>query len=94
VPKSGQKAGYNFGLPLNRDALLILRKLKTLNPTGAHVFQYTPPGKEEAQPIDDFNTAAFQKACVRAELDERTNWHSLRHTWATWAVQEGVTLHA
>jgi integrase len=21
------------------------------------------------------------------------NWHSLRHTWATWAVQGGVTLH-
>lgn len=94
VPKSGQKAGYNFGLPLNRDALLILRKLKTLNPTGEHVFQYKPAHLDEAQPIDDFNTAAFQKACVRAGLPEGVNWHSLRHTWATWAAQSGkVTLH-
>jgi hypothetical protein len=76
VPKSGQKAGYNFGLPLNRDALLILRKLKTLNPTSERVFQYTPAHLTQTRPIDDFNTAAFQKACVRAELPEGVNWHS------------------
>src|SRR5260370_30731916 len=40
VPKSGMKGGFTFGLPLNRDALRVLRKCKKLFPTGERVFQY------------------------------------------------------
>jgi hypothetical protein len=43
------------------------------------------------RPVDDCNTAAFEKACKRAELPD-INWHTLRHTWASWAVQSGVSL--
>ncbi len=124
VPKSGMKGGFTFGLPLSRDALLVLRKCKTLFPTKARygcrgktetvmqiwreecgvsrVGALTLPLKEtapaepralesRARPIDDCNTEAFKKACERAGLPH-INWHTLRHTWASWAVQSGVTL--
>jgi site-specific recombinase XerD len=72
---------------LSRDAVKVLRKLKTLSPEGVHVFQW------KGQPIDDCNTAAFMKARERANLPKEVNWHTLRHTFASWAVQGGVTLH-
>jgi site-specific recombinase XerD len=35
-------------------------------------------------------TAAFEKAVQRANLGEkRITWHSLRHSWASWAIQSG-----
>ena len=88
VPRSAMKGADTFGFPLSAKAVKVLRKLKTLNPDGDHVFQW------EGHPIDDCNTAAYQKAVARARLDvERVNWHTLRHTGASWAVQSGVTLH-
>ena len=45
------------------------------------------------RPIDDCNTAAFKAAVARAGLDPAVvNWHTLRHTFASWAVQNGVSL--
>lgn len=35
--------------------------------------------------------SAFETACERAELDGVTP-HTLRHTWATWAAQRGVSM--
>lgn len=88
VPRLGMKGGETFGLPLSAKAVKVLRKLKTLNPKGDHVFQY------DGEPIDDCNTAAYEKALARSGLDGRgVNWHTLRHTFASWAIQSGVTLH-
>lgn len=88
VPRLGMKGGETFGLPLSAQAIKVLRKLKTLNPDGDHVFQW------DGNPVDDCNTAAYEKAVARAGLDvERVNWHTLRHTFASWAIQGGVTLH-
>ena len=86
IPSDQMKAGKTLGVPLSRDAVKVLRKLKTLNPEGARVFQW------KGEPIDDCNTAAFQKATARAGLGE-LRWHDLRHTFAAWAVQGGVSLH-
>lgn len=86
IPGAGMKGKKTLGIPLSGDAAKVLRKLKTLNPKGAHVFQW----KEE--PIDDCNTAAFQKAVARAGIP-KVDWHALRHTFASWAVQGGVSLH-
>ena len=41
--------------------------------------------------IDDCNTLAFQKAVKAAKVGP-CRWHDLRHSWASWAVQSGVTL--
>lgn len=86
VPRLHMKGAEPFGFPLNSGAVKVLRQRKTLHPNGEHVFQY------EGAPVDDCNTAAFQKAAKRAGL-EGINWHTLRHTFASWAVQAGVTLH-
>jgi integrase len=85
VPGSQMKAGRTHGVPISDEAVSVLKKLRKLNPDGQHVFQWN------GRPIDDCNTKAFQDALERAQI-EGANWHSLRHTFASWAVQSGVTL--
>lgn len=86
IPGTRMKAGRSHGIPLNTDAVKVLRELKTLNPEGAHVFQW------RGKPVDDCNGHAFKDAAARAGTPE-LRWHDLRHTFASWAVQRGVTLH-
>lgn len=85
VPGAQMKGKNAHGLPINRELAKVLRQLKTLNPTGEHVFQY------DNAPIDDCNTEAFKKAVERSGVGP-LRWHDLRHTFAAWAVQSGVTL--
>lgn len=85
IPSSQMKGGKTFSLALSTKAIDLLGKARKLNPKGDHVFQF------EGRPIDNFNTAAFRKAAKRAKVDP-LRWHDLRHTGASWAVQNGVTL--
>lgn len=85
IPGEQMKTGIPHGIPLSRKAIRLLRKLKKLNPEGAWVFQWN------GKPIDDCNTHAFQEAVKAANLAP-LRWHDLRHTFASWAVQNGVTL--
>ncbi len=85
VPGEQMKGKEDHGLPIAGELKKVFRQLKTLSPAGAHVFQY------EGAPIDDCNTAAFRKAVERSGLAP-LRWHDLRHTFASWAVQSGVTL--
>lgn len=85
VKGSQQKAGRAHGIPISAEAVGVLQQLRTLNPEGQRVFQW------KGEPIDDCNTAAYQKALARAGI-QGANWHTLRHTFASWAVQSGVTL--
>ena len=84
IPGNQMKSATAHGMPLSKDAVMQLRKLRTLNPAGDHVFQWN------GAPIEDCNTLAFQKAVKAAGL-QPLRWHDLRHTWASWAVQGGVT---
>lgn len=87
IGKRMMKGNATHGFPLSRDSVKVLMKLKRLNPKGEHVFQW------KGKPIDDCNTAAYAKALARCGLDKRDlDWHSLRHTFAAWALQGGVTL--
>lgn len=85
VPGSQQKAGRTHGMPISKEAIGVLKKLRKLNPEGHHVFQWN------GKPIDDCNGKSYQEALKRAKI-EGVNWHTLRHTFASWAVQSGVTL--
>lgn len=85
VPGEFIKGGKPFGLTLSDEAIEVLRECRRISPHGDAVFQY------EGQPIRNFHTAAFKKAAARAKLLP-LRWHDLRHTGASWAVQNGVTL--
>jgi len=74
-------------IPLGIKALQILndRQMKSnLN----IVFSY------HDQPIkQDFISKKFKKYVIRAKLNPRLNFHSLRHTFASWLVQRGVSIY-
>ena len=85
VPGERTKTGKPFGIALSDEAIEILMECKRLWPNGERVFRY------DGQPVSNFHTAAFKKAAERAKVLP-LRWHDLRHTGASWAVQNGVTL--
>ena len=52
-----------------------------------HVFSY------KGKPITQVNTKAWHAALKRAGITH-FRWHDLRHTWASWHVQNGTPLYA
>ncbi|TDJ24875.1 MAG: site-specific integrase, partial [Gammaproteobacteria bacterium] len=78
------KSGKAIGIPLNKEAVVVLRGQQ-----GNHVRRvFTYGGK----PVAKANTKAWRNALVRAGIDN-FRWHDLRHTWASWHVQNGTPLH-
>lgn len=78
------KARKAIAVPLNADAMNVLNEL-----TGKHekyVFTF------RKNSINQVNTKAWKKALKRAGIDD-FRWHDLRHTWASWHVQQGTPLH-
>lgn len=51
-------------------------------------FVFTYAGK----PITQVNTKAWRSALKRAGIDN-FRWHDLRHTWASWLVQNGTPMY-
>jgi integrase len=86
VPGYQMKAGKAIGLPLSSEAVRILRALRRLTPKAKHVHEWRDA------PVDDFNTKAFKDAVDAAGVAP-LRWHDLRHTWASWHVQAGTSLH-
>lgn len=79
--KGGEKGLY---VPLNADACVVLRERLGDHPT--HVFTF------KGQPVTRANNHSWRKALQRAGIDN-FRWHDLRHTWASWHVQAGTSLH-
>lgn len=85
VSASDSKTGKAIGVPLNKDAVVVLREQ-----FGKHTeFVFTYNGN----PITQVNTQAWRKALKRASIED-FRWHDLRHTWASWHVQNGTPLQA
>jgi integrase len=83
------KSGKAIALPLNTDAMAILRECEKMRSiVGIHiknVFTY------EGKPVTRANNHAWRKALKRANI-ENFRWHDLRHTWASWHIQNGTPL--
>ena len=79
------KARKAIAVPLNAEAVVIIRRQTGKHPT--HVFSY------EGKPIRQVGTKAWYAALQRAGIED-FRWHDLRHTWASWHVQQGTPLHA
>lgn len=77
------KTNRAIPVPLNDDALNILLAEREKHPI--FVFTYN------SEPVQRCNNHAWRKALKRAEIQDFT-WHDLRHTWASWHVQNGTTL--
>ena len=77
----GKKA---IAVPLNNDALTVIRQ--QIGKHDTHVFTY------KGNPVTRANNHAWEKALIRAGITD-FRWHDLRHTWASWHVQNGTPLH-
>jgi integrase len=73
-----------IAVPLNQDAMRVLSVQAGRHAT--HVFAF------KGETIVKVSTAAWKKALKRAGIDD-FRWHDLRHTWASWHVQNGTPLN-
>jgi integrase len=88
TPTFKTKQGRKRVIPLNDTAFYLLQS-KHGKDTSDYVF--TLNGK---QVFDGWLTHAFKKAVRRAKLEMTgLHFHSLRHTFASWLVQDGVSLY-
>lgn len=78
------KAGRAIGVPLNESAVEVLRRRLGQHPV--YVFTY------QGAPVDRCSTKAWKRAVERAGIETTFRWHDLRHTWASWHVQNGTPL--
>lgn len=80
---NGSAFNLPLSLPLSAEAILVLRRRQ-----GKHsrwVFTYRGKGVKRG------NTKAFKAALKRAGI-ANFRWHDLRHTWASWHVQNGTPI--
>ena len=78
------KNGKMIRVPLNQDAIDVL--VQQIGKHSVRVFTY------RGKPIKKVGTKWWRKALERAGIENFT-WHGLRHTWASWHVQNGTPLN-
>lgn len=81
IQGSEMKSGRDFSAPLNEQARDVLRRQQ-----GRHAEWVFP---FRGGPVKQCNTRAFRDACSRAGVPG-TRFHDLRHTFASWHVQDGT----
>lgn len=86
VKASRAKGKKPIGIPLNGDAIDILRSQKGKSQ------QWVFPN-DQGVPYGRANNHGFKEAQVRAGIAP-LRWHDLRHTWASWHVMNGTSLRA
>ena len=77
------KARKAIAVPLNAEAVALITKQVGKHRT--HVFSF------RGKPIRQVSTKAWYGALTRAGIED-FRWHDLRHTWASWHVQNGTPL--
>ena len=84
------KSKRNRVLPLNDTllAVLIKRRKDTLSETG-YVFH-----RRGMKLKEDFVSKTFKRYVRLSGLTPHLHFHSIRHSFATWLVQDGVSIYA
>jgi len=79
------KAGKAIGVPLNQTAMQVLMDRPRVSD---YVFTHSGGGKVKA-----ISNRVWREALDKAGITD-FRWHDLRHTWASWLVQNGTPLAA
>lgn len=87
VSNDKAKSGKARSLPLNQEAIHLLKELHCKAKCHSNVFVRTSTGKA----IGDIDRRDFQQACEKIGMPT-LHFHDLRHTWASWHVQAGTPL--
>ena len=77
------KTNRSISVPLNDDAINVLQSRLGTHPRFVFTYQH--------KQIQQCNTRAWSNALKRAGI-VNFRWHDLRHTWASWHVQNGTSL--
>jgi len=77
------KARKPIAVSLSDEAITVL--LRQIGKHHSRVFTYN------GKPVTQVSTKAWYKALNRAGIEDFA-WHGLRHTWASWHVQNGTPL--
>ena len=77
------KNGNAIAVPLSTDAMAVLAS--EFGKHSTHVFTY------RGKPVGEVKGKAWRGALVRAGITN-FRWHDLRHTWASWHIQNGTPL--
>ena len=89
------KSGHERAVPVAGDALEVLQRLDAER-AGRHdryVFRPTTAGPGEDANLDErYVSRRFKKYAGLAGLPDTVHFHTLRHTYASWLVMEGVPL--
>lgn len=85
VPGADFKNGREFCIPLNGEAMAVLKEHQ--GQSSEFVFTY------RGKPITQLNHDAWKAVLMRAGI-ENFRWHDLRHTWATDMARRGVPTQA
>ena len=78
------KTGKTIRIPLNENAITVLTEQLGKHPVRVFTFR--------GNPVTKVGTKWWRMALERAGIDNFT-WHGLRHTWASWHVQNGTPLN-
>ena len=73
-----------IAVPLNAEAMVVLREQEGKHPKRVFTFR--------GRPVSKAGTKAWRAALERTGITN-FRWHDLRHTWASWHVQNGTPLH-
>ena len=79
------KAGKAIGVPLNHTAMQVLMDRPRVS---AYVFTHSKGAR-----VKSISSRVWREALDRAGIED-FRWHDLRHTWASWLVQNGTPLAA
>jgi len=77
------KGGEAIGVPLNDEAMDVLREEFGKHPLRVFTFK--------GRPLGQAHTRAWRNALKRAGINN-FRWHDLRHVWATWHIMAGTTM--